>query len=149
VLDRAFDGSFQIVGMFGAGLGRSLEIASGVPGVPGDDIAYVEYPLATAAATPSAAADSPAGASLKDLYLALYLGDPQPENLVFQTADRAGGHQVTRSTQFGSQWISVVAAAKRPLNGDLASAMPWILFGIGVGGGIVLTIITELTLRRR
>jgi len=149
VLDRAFDGSFQIVGMFGAGLGRSLGIASGVPGVPGDDIAYVEYPLATAAATPSAAADSPAGASLKDLYLALYLGDPQPENLVFQTADRAGGHQVTRSTQFGSQWISVVVAAKRPLNGDLASAMPWILFGIGVGGGIVLTIITELTLRRR
>jgi len=149
LLGRAFDGGFEIVGMFGTGLNRSIGLAAGVPGIPGDDIAYVEFSLVQAATTPSTQDATSYGEGLGDLYLALYIGDVAPQNFIFATAKDVPGRHVVRTMSFGSQSVSLVVAATHSLTGDLSTWMPWIFLALGLLGGPLFFVITELTLRRR
>jgi signal transduction histidine kinase/ActR/RegA family two-component response regulator len=144
---QAFEGKFEVVGIFGAGLTRRLVLAGGVPGMANSFVAYYEIPLIQAASQTAAQSAQSSGVG-SDINIALYVGTPNPGSLVFSTG-RLSGPQVVRSVSIGDSTMSYVVWAQHPLAGPLSTDLPWLALGFLLVGGVAIAVVFEMNLRKR
>jgi hypothetical protein len=111
-----------------------------------DLLIYAETPLPPGRRMP-VTGNSP----LSGLDLALYLGrDVTPERLLEATAPTPIRGEVSRTTvPFGTAQVTVVGASPTSLTGALASALPWIVLGVGCVLAVTAAATVEYVSRRR
>ncbi len=146
-LVEAADGGFTIVALSGdAAPLQALGVAAGRPGVPGDYLAYQEIPLLAAAAGSDQVSNG-----FEDVGIELYLGRrANPDRRVLSLGmDRVEGDTVATPFRFGGRNLLLVVGATQPLTGDLTAHLPTILLVVAGSVGLLMTVVVELTLRRR
>jgi signal transduction histidine kinase len=135
--------------LFGPSDVRHLGFAFASPLLPGF-VVYAEADVRPGDPTPVTA-----GAPFSELAVAVYVGTkPVPDQLVISTA---GGYKlplsgntasVTAPVGIGQPWL-MVAKARHPLVGSVATATPWALLAAGLLAALLATAIVETLSRRR
>jgi signal transduction histidine kinase/CheY-like chemotaxis protein len=148
-LEAAFAGEFVVTGIFGEGIGRRMGIAAGIPGTSTDRVVYLEFPLVAVAASSAGDAEDPS--LFEDIDVALYVGrQPTDDGLIFSTFEgELPGDIVTSRIAAGGMDVLVATAAKRPLSGALASALPNIVFVFGASIGALAALLVEVSRRKQ
>jgi serine phosphatase RsbU (regulator of sigma subunit) len=100
---------------------------------PDDDSGLVVYAESLVNPEPRPQAEAPEDAAFGGLDFAVYLGEAtHPAQLVLSTAPTPiRGDTETATTPFGDTVLTIVGSAQSPLTGELATALPWIVVGVG------------------
>ncbi|MGY1634106.1 PP2C family protein-serine/threonine phosphatase [Geodermatophilus sp. SYSU D01186] len=138
------DGTLAVTGILPgepARLGYALR-----PGGDAGLVVYAEAPL-----PPDRRVQVPPDEAFGGLDFAVYLGrDEATDQLLYSTGPvPIGGHTERTTVPFGDTAITIVGASRTSLTGDLSSALPWIVLGVGLllaGGAAV---VAATLLRRR
>jgi signal transduction histidine kinase len=133
----------------GQGGNRKLGFAYATPQLPGY-VVYVETEV-----RPSTQATTTAGQPFSELVAAVY-ATPQAQTDQLVSATAGAGHLPLRghtaSSQAkvgqGSSWL-LVAKARHPLVGSIATATPWALLAAGLLAALLATAVVDVLARRR
>ncbi|MCZ2860872.1 PP2C family protein-serine/threonine phosphatase [Blastococcus sp. VKM Ac-2987] len=100
---------------------------------------------------PQPEAEEPEDAAFGGLDFAVYLGDSiDPAQLILSTAPTPiRGDTETATTPFGDTVLTIVGSAQSPLTGGLATALPWIVGGLGATLAVASAAGVETLSRRR
>ncbi|HEY0126061.1 MAG TPA: PP2C family protein-serine/threonine phosphatase [Blastococcus sp.] len=136
-----------------------LAVAGILPGDPdrlgyalmpeGDESGLVVY--AETLLDPEPQAQDPEDAAFGGLDFAVYLGEgADPDRLVLSTTPAPiRGDTESATAPFGDTVFTVVGAARSPLTGTLAAALPWVVVGAGVALAATSAAVVETLSRRR
>jgi signal transduction histidine kinase len=125
-----------------------LRLAIAIGGAAGQGTVVVEE----VAISPSTPVPSTPSSPFRSLEIALYMGPRAvPSALVTTTVHRLplSGVTVSQPVPVGADTWLIVAGSRSPLVGSLASAMPWIILGLGLLAAALMTAVVETLGRRR
>jgi signal transduction histidine kinase/ActR/RegA family two-component response regulator len=114
---------------------------------PSGVVVYQEAPLGPVRAVKSTP-DSP----FNELQGVLYTtSSPAPDQILFSTTGGVPlrGHVDRRVITIGAEQWLLITASRQPLMGSLARSIPWIVFGLGLFGSVIVGAVIGLLLRRR
>jgi hypothetical protein len=156
---RLPDGGLEAPFFAGLEATGQLAVAGILPGaqprlayalMPADDTSgLVVY--AETLVNPEPQEEVPEDAAFGGLDFAVYLGEAvDPAQLVLSTARTPiRGETETATTPFGNTVLTVVGASRAPLTGALATALPWIVVGVGIALAVASAAGVETLSRRR
>jgi hypothetical protein len=156
---RLPDGGLQSPFFIGLQPTGQLAVAGVLPGeqprlayalMPADDTSgLVVY--AESLVNPEPQQETPDDAAFGGLDFAVYVGEAtETENLVLATAPvPIDGDTEVATTPFGDTVLTIVGASEEPLTGALATALPWIVVGVGVALAVASAAGVETLSRRR
>ncbi|MDQ1519449.1 MAG: hypothetical protein QOI55_522, partial [Actinomycetota bacterium] len=111
-------------------VGHRLGLVLGAPAMPAGYALYAEaqFPMPGVSLRDEEA--------FSDLRYAVYLGGaPRASSMLFGTVDHAiHGDRAFQRVPVGNSELLLVAAPRRPLNGSLAGALPWLMLAVGLVG---------------
>jgi len=133
----------------GQGGNRKLGFAYAAPQLPGY-VVYVETDI-----KPSTQSTATSGQPFSELIAAVYATPTAQADQLITATDGAGrlplrGHTASAQSQVGqgSSWL-LVAKARHPLVGSIATATPWALLAAGLLAAALATAVVEVLARRR
>jgi signal transduction histidine kinase len=124
------NGDLTLVDLLGSPMGRRLGVLLGAPAAPDGYAVYAEvrFPIPGVSLRDEAA--------FSDLDYAVYLGGvARSSSMLFGTVDEPiEGERTTASVPVGNSALLVEATPRRPLTGELAGALPWLVLAVGLVG---------------
>ncbi len=126
--------------------GTRLILAMAVAGDP-RRVALLDNPL-----SPDQPAPQDPDSPYRELNVAVYAADnPDPAQLVLTSAKDPGTGEGVAEKKFavGADTWLVVASAREPLVGSMATAFPWLLFAAGIATALIVGLLIETLVRRR